>query len=268
MEPNQESHQQQILTIPMAIVLAAVIIAGAIIYMYHPTGTTKTGANGQIAPSATVPDTSALPPVTAADHIYGNPNAPIRIVEYSDPSCPYCKIFQTTMLQVMQTYGAGGKVAWVYRSFPLDKPDANGNVLHPNSGAQANALECAASIGGNAGFWAYEKDWYATFGDNGASETSIIDNQQIMQTAKDVNLNTSKFSDCVLSNKFAGAIDKVYTAGLALGITGTPTSFIVTPTGLPIAITGAQPYATLKAAIDAILASQGQGAATASTSTQ
>jgi len=258
----QEQKPQQILTVPMAIVLAAVIIGGVLLYMYRPANTAQPSANSQVAPSATVPDTSALPPVTAADHILGNPNAPIKIVEYSDPSCPYCKMFQTTMLQVMQTYGASGQVAWVYRSFPLDKPDANGNILHINSGAQANALECAASIGGNAGFWAFEKDWYATFPDNGASETSIIDNQQIMQTAKDVNLNTSKFSDCVLGNKFAGVIDKVYSDGLKLGINGTPTSYIVTPTGSPIAIEGAQSYATLSAAIDAILADQGQNAAT------
>jgi protein-disulfide isomerase len=258
----QEQNQQQILTIPMAIVLAAVIIGGVLLYMYRPAATSQPAANGQVAPSATVPDTSSLPPVTAADHILGNPNAPIKIVEYSDPSCPYCKMFQTTMLQVMQNYGAGGKVAWVYRQFPLDKPDANGNILHPNSGTQANALECAASIGGNAGFWAYEKDWYNIFPSDGANETSLVDNQQIMQTAKDVNLDTSKFGDCVLSNKFAGAIDKVYTAGLALGITGTPTSYIVTTNGSPIAIEGAQSYATLKAAIDAILADQRQNAAT------
>jgi protein-disulfide isomerase len=262
MEPNQEPHQQQILTIPMAIILAAVIIAGVLLYMYRPANTAQPAVNSQVAPSASVPDTNSLPPVTATDHILGNPNAPIKIVEYSDPSCPYCKMFQTTMLQVMQNYGASGQVAWVYRQFPLDKPDANGNVLHPNSGAQANALECAASIGGNAGFWAYEKDWYNIFPSDGANETSLVDNQQIMQTAKDVNLNTSKFSDCVLSNKFAGAIDKVYTGGLALGITGTPTSYIVSSTGQPIAIQGAQSYATLSAAIDAILGDLGQRTST------
>ena len=266
MEPTKESHQQ-ILTIPMAIVVAAAIIAGAIIYMYHPTGTAKSGS-GQVAPSATVPDTSALPPVTAADHILGNPNAPIKIVEYSDPSCPYCKMFQTTMLQIMQNYGAGGQVAWVYRQFPLNKPDANGNILHANAGTQANAFECAASIGGNAGFWAFEKDWYATFPDNGASETADVDNQQLASVAKDTGLNATAFSDCLSSNKFAGVVEKEYQGGFDLGITGTPTSYIVTPTGSPIAITGAQPYATLKTAIDAILADQGQGAATSTTSGQ
>jgi protein-disulfide isomerase len=257
----QEQNQQQILTVPMAIVLAAAIIGGVLLYMYRP-ATVQPAANSQVAPSATVPDTNSLPPVTAADHILGNPNAPIKIVEYSDPSCPYCKMFQATMLQVMQTYGASGQVAWVYRNFPLDKPDQNGNVLHPNAGAQANALECAASVGGNAGFWSYEKDWYTIYPQDGANETSIVNNQQIIRTAKDVKLDTTAFNDCILGNKFASAIDKEYASGLALGITGTPTSYIVSSTGQPIAIQGAQSYATLSAAIGAILASLNQGGAT------
>ena len=267
MEPTNEPRQQQILTIPMAIVLAAVIIGGVLLYMYRPAATAQPAANTEVAPSATVPSTASLPPVTAADHILGNPNAPIKIVEYSDPSCPYCKMFQATMLEIMQTYGAGGQVAWIYRDFPLDKPDQGGNILHPNAGTQSNAFECAASVGGNAGFWAFEKDWFDTFPQNGADETSVVDNQQIMQTAKDVKLDTNAFSDCVLGDKFANAIDKEYADGMALGIDGTPTSYIVTSTGQPIAVQGAQPYATLKAAIDALLAEQGRDTAT-TTATQ
>jgi len=266
MEPTQETRQQQILTIPMAIVLAAVIIAGALLYVYRPASTgAQPAANAGGAPSATVPSTNSLPPITNADHILGNPNAPIKIVEYSDPSCPYCKMFQSTILEIMQTYGASGQVAWVYRHFPLNKPDQNGNVLHPNAGTQANAFECAASVGGNAGFWAFEKDWYSTFPNNGASETSIADNQQIIQTAKDVKLDTSAFSDCILSNKFSGTVDKEYADGLALGIAGTPTSYIISSTGQPIAVQGAQSYATLSAAIDAILDSTGNGATSTAT---
>jgi len=252
----------------MAIVLAAVIISGTLLYMYRPTANSNasgTAAAANSAPSASVPDTSALPPVTAADHILGNPNAPIKIVEYSDPSCPYCKMFQATMLEVMQSYGASGKVAWVYRHFPLDKPDQNGNVLHPNASAQANAFECAASVGGNSGFWAFEKDWYATFPNNGASETSVADNGQIMQTAKDVKLDTSAFGDCVLGNKFASIVNNEYTVGLTLGIDGTPTSYIVSSSGQPIAMQGAQNYATVSATINAILQNNGQEGAASTT---
>ncbi len=261
MEPNQETRPQQILTIPMAIVLAAVIIAGVLLYMYRPTASIQPAANSQTAPSATVPDTSSLPPVTASDHILGNPNAPIKIVEYSDPSCPYCKMFQTTMLEIMQKYGASGQVAWIYRDFPLDKPDQNGSVLHPNAGTQSNAFECAASVGGDAGFWSYEKDWFTTFPSDGADESSSVDNQQITQTAIDTGLDTTAFKDCVASGKLSKAVDSEYAAGLALGIEGTPTSYLVTSTSQPIAIQGAQSYAALSAAIDAILANNEQGAA-------
>ena len=265
MEQNNASHNQ-IITIPMAIVLAAVIISGTLLYMYRPTsnsGTSNAAASGNVAPSAAVPDINNLPPVTAADHILGNPNAPIKIVEYSDPSCPYCKMFQTTMLQIMQDYGASGQVAWIYRQFPLDKPDANGNILHKNAGAQANAFECAASIGGNAGFWAFEKDWFSAFPLDGADETAAADNQRLVSVAKDVGLDAKAFNDCLSSNKFSGAIDKQYKGGLSLGIDGTPSSYIITPKGAPIAFQGAQPYATLKSAIDAILADLAASSSTA-----
>jgi protein-disulfide isomerase len=253
-----ENQPRPLLTVPVAIIIAAAIIAGAIIYIERPIGSTAsqqvpTAANGQ-------PDTSALPAVSTADHILGNPNATIKIVEYSDPSCPYCKLFQTTMLEIMQTYGASGQVAWIYRQFPLDKPDANGNVLHPNSGAQANAFECAASVGGNAGFWAYEKDWFSTFPEDGADETSDVDNQQITQAAIDTNLDTASFKDCVSGDSMSSKLDKSYQSGLALGIDGTPTIYIVTPTGSPIMLQGAQSYGTMKTAIDTILASMNQTA--------
>src|ERR1035437_9099602 len=104
-------------SIPAAIVIAGTIVAIAIIWSKNPAPT---------VPKTTTQDqgvTINLSPVNAGDHILGNPNAPIKIVEYSDPSCPYCKQFNPIMEQVMSDYGAGGKVAWVYRQFPLDKPD-------------------------------------------------------------------------------------------------------------------------------------------------
>ncbi|MDE2188413.1 MAG: thioredoxin domain-containing protein, partial [Patescibacteria group bacterium] len=208
MQPQQN---QPVLTVPMAIVIAAAIIGGALLYVFHPIQTAApTVLNNQNSASSTPASNVSvnLPPITASDHILGNPNADIKIVEYSDPSCPYCKMFQNVMLQIMQTYGSSGKVAWVYREFPLDKPDQNGNILHPNAGVQANAFECAASVGGNAGFWAFEKDWFAKFPDSGADETKTIDNQQITQTAIDTNLNTNDFKNCVANNTFASKIDQ------------------------------------------------------------
>ena len=45
------------------------------------------------------------------DHIYGNPNAPISLIEYSDFECPFCKIFHQTAKQIVKAYD--GRVNWV-----------------------------------------------------------------------------------------------------------------------------------------------------------
>src|SRR3990172_5631879 len=53
--------------------------------------------------------------ITNADHVRGNSNAPVTIVEYSDLECPFCKSFHTTMQQAMNEYGKNVKFAWVSR---------------------------------------------------------------------------------------------------------------------------------------------------------
>ena len=57
------------------------------------------------------------------------------------------------MNQIMKKYD--GKVAWVYRHYPIDKPNARGQILHPDAGTKAQAAECVASLGGNDAFWKY-----------------------------------------------------------------------------------------------------------------
>jgi protein-disulfide isomerase len=108
-----------------------------------------------------------IPPITDKDHIFGNRNADLLIVEYSDPECPFCKRFDATMNQVMDQYQASNKVAWVYRHFPLDS-------IHPKSRHESEALECANEIGGNAKFWEYVKVLFkVTPGNDGLDPTLL-----------------------------------------------------------------------------------------------
>lgn len=239
--------RSQLVTIPGAIIIAGAIIAIAIVWTHKPSETVS-NVTQQTAPAA-----SGMSPVTSADHILGDPNAPVKIVEYSDLSCPYCKVFNPTMEQIMSTYGSSGKVAWVYRQFPLDQPDSNGNILHPNAGVQAEGLECAASLGGPTAFWAYEKEWFDTFPSDGADETPTVNGQQMAQIAKDVGLDAVAFNDCVSSDRFKDKIAASYTDGINAGVTGTPYAVIITPSGTRIPVPGAQSYSTLKTTIDALL---------------
>ena len=90
----------------------------------------------------------AVKPVTGEDHIRGDVNASVKVIEFSDFECPFCKSFHASMKQVMQSYTKDGKVAWVYRHFPIDQ-------LHSKARKEAQAAECAGELGGNNAFWSF-----------------------------------------------------------------------------------------------------------------
>jgi len=244
------NQQRPLLNIPSAIVIAATIVAVALIYVKKPVSTTELRVPGEEIKKVN------LAPVTAADHIYGNPDAPIKIVEFSDPSCPFCKTFHPTMEQLMKQYGPGGKVAWVYRHYPLDKPNQNGQILHPNANREAQAFECAAELGGNTKFWEYASKFYELTPAVTPQSPEGLDPKQLPVIARSIGLDDKKFLECVDSNKYSDKIEKQFMDGVNAGVAGTPTSFVLTPSGSKIPIEGAQPYSVLRSTIEALLAQQ------------
>ncbi len=241
-------NKQTVLTMPAAIIVAAAIIAIAIIWTHKPASAPTSGT------SKSLPEVSMRPIDPKTDHILGDPNAPVKIVEYSDPSCPYCKVFTPTMEKIMDNYGASGKVAWVYRHFPLDKPDENGNVLHVNAGHEAEAMECAGYLGGNEKFWAYLKRLYDVTPSVTPSTPQGLDQKQLPEIAKYVGLDPVAFNDCLSSGRFKDKVNTDYTDGINAGVQGTPYSILVTPSGNDIPISGAQPYSVFQTAIDTLIA--------------
>ncbi|MFA6601964.1 MAG: thioredoxin domain-containing protein [Candidatus Paceibacterota bacterium] len=213
------------INIPGAIIIAGALIAVAVIYVNKPASSPLV-ANVANSASATGPAVN-LEPVTSDDHILGNPNAPLKIVEYSDPSCPFCKTFNTTMVDIMNSYGPGGKVAWVYRSYPLDTPDADGNVLHPNAGHESQAMECAAKLGGNDTFWKYEKILYETTPSVTGATPKGLDQNLLSGLARSVGLDQSAFDACLSSGQTKNQVTADFTSGVNAGVTGTPTSFFI-----------------------------------------
>jgi len=79
----------------------------------------------------------------AGDHMMGSANATVKIIEYSDLECPYCKMFHETAKRLVTE--SGGNVSWVYRHWPI----------HQNSFQKLVAAECVAKLKGNDAFWKY-----------------------------------------------------------------------------------------------------------------
>ena len=87
-----------------------------------------------------------LPGLKDQDHVRGNRNAEVLLIEYSDFQCPYCQQFHPTTLQILDEYK--DQVAHVYRHFPLDQ-------IHPYARPAAEASECIKELGGEDAFWKF-----------------------------------------------------------------------------------------------------------------
>jgi len=223
------------LSVPIAIVIAGILIAGSLYYSNIKTPAKVTN---------TLPTTNTnveMKPVSSEDHILGNPNADIIIVEYSDTECPFCKVFHATMRRVMTEYGKDGKVAWVYRHFPIDS-------LHSKARKEAEALECANELGGPTKFWEYINMLFEKTNSNNS-----LDPAELPKIAKDVGLDVKAFNACLSSGKYASLVEADYQDAIKAGGRGTPNSILVSKDGTKTPVQGAQPYESLKAIIDALL---------------
>jgi protein-disulfide isomerase len=225
--------------LPITIVVAGVLIAGAVFWAGKQSTTAPTdGTNPQ--------NVRAYTPGT--DHILGNPSAPVKIVEYYDLECQHCKLFHTTMHQIMDYYGQGGQVAWVPRHFPLA-------TIHSKAPKEAEASECAAEQGGDTAYFAFiDKLFEVTPSNNG------LDLAQLPVIAGQVGLNVDTFNACLSSGKHAKKITDSYQEAIKAGGQGTPYTLIMVGQE-SVALNGAQPYASMRAAIDAVLSSLPNAAA-------
>jgi len=235
--------------VPLSILIAGVFIAGAVVFGGNRGGgiVANTG-NNQIPPSQQQPSGSLddIRPITVEDHIRGSLDAPVKIVEYSDFECPFCKRFHTTMNQVMDEYENSGQVAWVYRQFPLDS-------LHPvKARLEAVTSECVAEIGGNDAFWEFTDRFFAITPSNNQTDVKIV----IPQIISQLGLSQTAIDDCVASGRYDQHIQDDIDDAVATGGRGTPWSVIVASNGNTFPLSGAQPYSAVKQLIDLALLEQ------------
>ncbi|TAJ15949.1 disulfide bond formation protein DsbA [Patescibacteria group bacterium] len=227
--------QNQNLLVPISIVIAGALIGLGLFF----TGRVGTPVSNT-PPTKNAQTQKNVPEVTEADHIRGNINAPIIVVEYIDLECPFCKQFHETMKQVVDSYD--GKVAWVMRNFPLQQ-------LHPNAPKMSLGAECVASIAGNDAYWNFIDSIFKQ-----APINTLFDIDALTSTAVGVGADKAKFDACVNSDTFQKRVETEYNDAIAAGGQGTPYSIIInTKTGAQIPISGSLPIATIKAAIDAAM---------------
>ena len=151
-------------------------------------------------------NTILMPRVSARDHMDGNDDAPVTLVEYADYQCPYCGAAYPVIKRLQKSLRK--KLRFVFRNFPLTES-------HPYALVAAQAAEAAALQGK---FW--------------EMHNMIFENQEALDPeilpvwADKIGLDVNQFVKAVNEGKVTKRIEEDYAGGEESGVDGTPSFFI------------------------------------------
>jgi protein-disulfide isomerase len=145
-------------------------------------------------------------PVSPADHMQGDPTAPVILVEYGDYECPHCRRAYPIVKRVQKHFGH--RLAFVFRNFPLKE-------MHPNAEPAAETAEFAAT---RDRFWEMHDQIY----DN----QPVLDVSLLFDLARSLELPEMSLRMALQNHEFAPRIRADFLGGVRSGVNGTPTFFI------------------------------------------
>jgi protein-disulfide isomerase len=189
---------------------------------YTQAFTTRLREKANVAVTLEPPRTAVIVPGDAPT--LGPAGAKVTIVAFADFQCPYCQRAQSTIDQVMKSYG--GKVQLIHRDFPLEG--------HAHAFEAARAARCAGEQGR---FWDYHHSLMVDKGD--------MSEPDLRQRALGLKLDLAPFSACLASDRHDASIRESLDAGLKLGVNSTPTFFVNGQM-----LVGAKPFDEFKDAIE------------------
>jgi protein-disulfide isomerase len=147
-----------------------------------------------------------------ADHVSGNKDAKVTIIEYGDFQCPGCKSAAPVMKTIKEKYK--NDVAFVFRNFPLP--------IHGNARAAAAAAE-AAGLQGK--YWEMHDKLYES-----QNEWAELSGSTRLDTfaayAGFLGLDRDKFLADIEKDEIATKINFDKALGTKAGVTGTPSIFV------------------------------------------
>ena len=220
--------------------LAAVLACGPASQPYEPAREAPPTASS-VAPTSVLVSvanqgipwdhTAAAVPVTAADPRWGDPLAPVTIVEFSDFECPFCSRVGPALAEVKRTYGPD-KVRIVWKNNPLS--------FHVNARAAADAAQTVFALGGHDAFW--------KFHDLAFANQRALTKENYSTWARAAGVELARFEQALEWKQFTRKVEEDVVLASRIGATGTP-AFRING----VTVSGAQPFEKFKEVIDAAL---------------
>jgi protein-disulfide isomerase len=145
-------------------------------------------------------------PVTATDHLQGDPSAPIVLVEYGDYQCPHCAHAYPIVKRVQKHFGKN--LVFVFRNFPLSE-------IHPDAEAAAETAEFAAT-----------KDRFWEMHDAIFENQAALSPETLLQIAQQLRLPMRELQTAWTDGAYRERVREDFSGGVRSGVNGTPTFFI------------------------------------------
>lgn len=218
------------ISIPLAIIIAGVMIAGAVIYVNRGGDELPLEkGKAQVQPDNLLGKESAKISVEN-EPILGSPSAAVTLIEFSDFECLFCARYaNTTFNEIKKAYVDSGKAKIVFKNFPLP--------FHKQASQAAQASECAFLQGK---FWGYKETLF--------KNQKNLSVQDLKKYAVDLGLDAEKFNKCLDSGETRKEVEQDLQEGREANIEGTP-SFLINGELL----VGAQPFSAFQEVIEKLL---------------
>lgn len=213
----------------IALVILALVLSRAGATLQNRSATR---VNAVITTPAPTPTMTVAITIDPDDPVLGDEQAAVTIIEFADFASPAGKTFHETIFPLVRdTYVKTGKARYVFKHFPLIQ-------IHPAAQSAAVAAQCAAAAGK---FWEYADSVFA-------HSTEITD-EHLWQYAQDLGVDTNSFRACVARADRRLEVTRDQQAGIAAGITATPTLVIN-----GYLLEGVEPLENYQQVIDRLLA--------------
>ncbi len=145
-------------------------------------------------------------PVTPQDHIQGNNDAAITLVEYGDYECPFCGKAYFVVKQLQKHFGK--QLRFVFRNFPLTE-------MHRQAGMAAEAAEFAND---HKRFWEMHDLIY--------ENQDRLSLPSLIELGESLGLPNKELNEALTNKKYEAKIQSDFMGGVRSGVNGTPTFYI------------------------------------------
>ncbi len=149
--------------------------------------------------------TQVVLPKAGNSPIYGDPKAPVQIIEFTDFECHFCGQVQPALQEALKTYPT--QVSLVFKNFPLS--------MHRHAHTAHLAAMCAQDQGK---FWEYRNMLF--------QNQQALKRGDLLTYAKNLELDSESFTKCLDEEKYASKIEEDQKEGIRAGVMGTPMFFV------------------------------------------